>query len=133
MFAAIAAAAGCGRNVGGGKADSPEVVVEAFVKAVTTGDWSAAEGLCDPDSMKEYLESHREAWETLQKEDSCIVEIATALISRTRIDVGKVEKTEDGRIVCYTLEADGCSKEKKAVVKKNEEGEWKVTEITDAI
>ena len=111
----------------------PEAVVEAFNRAVTAGDWSVAEGLCNTVSMKDYLESHQEAWETLQKEDSTALQIAASLLSGAVLKFGKVEKDEDGRAVHYTLEADGHRKERKAIVKKNGEGEWKIENITDAI
>ena len=111
----------------------PEAVVEAFNRAVTAGDWSAAEGLCNAVSMKEYLESHQEAWETLQKEDSTALQIAASLLSGAVMEFCRIEKSEDGRAVHYTLEADGHRKERKAIVKKNAEGEWKIENITDAI
>ena len=111
----------------------PEAVVEAFNRAVTAGDWSAAEGLCNTVSMKDYLESHQEAWETLQKEDSSALAIAASILSGAVMEFRKVEKHNDGRAVHYTLEADGHRKERKAVVRTNEEGEWKIEDITDAI
>ena len=43
----------------------------------------------------------------------------------------EVKKEGDKRIVLYTLEADGHSKTRKAIVKK-EEGAWRVERITDA-
>ena len=42
-----------------------------------------------------------------------------------------VRKEGEKRVVLYSLEADGHSKTRKAVVKK-EEGAWRVERITDA-
>ena len=47
-------------------------------------------------------------------------------------DIEKIEKADEGKAVYYTLEADGHTKTRKAIVKKTE-GIWKVAEITDAI
>lgn len=122
---------GCG-NAEDKKEMGPEDVVEAFNRAVTAGDFDAACSLCDTVSMKGYLDSYIEAWETLQKEDSSALAIASSLLSGAVLEISKVEKDGEGKVVYYTLEADGHRKERKATVKK-EEGEWKVQEITDAI
>lgn len=108
----------------------PEETVEAFCRAVTTGDFEKAESLCDSISMQRYLESHMEAWDEIQKEDSTALAIASDILSNAVINTLSVEKDGDRRIVVYTLEADGHRKERKAVVRK-EEGEWKVEAITD--
>ena len=107
--------------------------MEAFNRAVTCGDWCCAEDLCDTASMREYLESYKEAWETIQRTDSSAAAIAATILSGAVLEFDKVERDGDSRNVYYTLEADGHTKERKAVVKKTEEGEWKVTAITDAI
>ena len=39
----------------------PAEVVEAFNRAVTAGDFGKASELCDTVSMKDYLESYKEA------------------------------------------------------------------------
>lgn len=122
---------GCG-NAEDKKEMGPEAVVEAFNRAVTAGDFDAACSLCDTVSMKGYLDSYIEAWETLQREDSSALAIASSLLSGAVLEISKVEKDGEGKVVYYTLEADGHRKERKATVKK-EEGEWKVQEITDAI
>lgn len=123
---------GCG-NAEVKKAEmGPEAVVEAFNRAITAGDFATAYSLCDTVSMKGYLDSYVEAWETLQREDSSALAIASSLLSGAVLEISKVEKDGEGKIVYYTLEADGHRKERKAIVKK-EEGEWKVQEITDAI
>lgn len=129
MTAVTAAAGGCRQAENAG----PEAVVEAFNRAVTCGDWCCAEDLCDTASMREYLESYKEAWETIQRTDSSAAAIAATILSGAVLEFDKVERDGDSRNVYYTLEADGHTKERKAVVKKTEEGEWKVTAITDAI
>ena len=128
VVAGIAILAGCGR---GEKAMGPEETVEAFCRAVTAGQWSQAEALCDTLSMKEYIDSHKEAWATLQAEDSCTLAIAEAILADTVMTVEEVRKEDDRRVVSYTLAADGNSKTRMAVLKK-EAGEWRVERITDA-
>lgn len=119
------------RSNDGEKAMGPEETVEAFCRAVTAGDFAKAEGLCDTLSMKAYLDSHREAWETLQKEDENALRIAESLLADTVVTVEDVRKEDDRRVVSYTLTADGNSKTRMATLKK-EEGAWRVERITDA-
>ena len=109
----------------------PSEVVEAFNRAVTAGDFSKASELCDTVAMKDYLDSYHEAWDVLQAEDSSALSIAASILEKAVIEVEEVKKEGDKRIVLYTLEADGHSKTRKAIVKK-EEGAWRVERITDA-
>ena len=109
----------------------PSEVVEAFNRAVTAGDFSKASELCDTVAMKDYLESYKEAWDVLSAEDSTVMSIASSIHENAVIEVEDVRKEGDNRIVLYTLEADGHSKTRKAIVKK-EEGAWRVERITDA-
>ena len=131
IVAATMMAVSCGGK-GGGKADGPEAVVTAFSKAVAAGQWEVAYGLCDTLSMKEYISSNQQAWEYLEKADSNAMNIAAELMSQAVVEVIDVEKVDGGRQVHYAIEVEGMSKERKAVVMKNEEGAWKVTAITDA-
>lgn len=132
MVAAVAmVAVACGGN-GGGKADGPEAVVTTFSKAVAAGEWDEAYGLCDTLTMKEYISANQQAWEYLEKADSNAMKIAAQLMAGVSVEVIGVEKTDGGRQVHYAVEIEGMRKERKAVVKKNEEGAWKVTAITDA-
>lgn len=119
--------AGSGDNVELG----PEETVEAFCRAVTAGDFDCACGLCDTVAMKAYLDSHREAWEVLSREDSSALAIASSILSGAVMQVSDVAKDGDRRLVTYSLEADGHSKSRVATVRK-EEGAWKVAGITDA-
>lgn len=127
-IAVAAAICSCGSDKTG-----PEAVVEAFNKAISTGNWTEAEKMCDTLSMKEYMDNCRQTWAALQKEDSAAFDIAVAILAETEIKVTDIQKAEDGRVVCYTVSNDTMQKEKKASVRKDEEGEWKVTAITDAI
>lgn len=120
-----------GCNWGKDKAMGPEETVEAFCRAVTVGDWAEAEALCDTVSMRDYLDSYKEAWETLLKEDGTVMEIACEILSGTVTTVQDVRREEDRRVVSYTLTADGNSKTREATLRK-EEGAWKVERITDA-
>ena len=93
--------AGCGGS--NEKAMGPEETVEAFCRAVTAGQWSKAEALCDTVSMKAYMDSHKEAWETLQREDSCALAIAESILAETVMTVEGVSKEDDRRVVHYAL------------------------------
>ena len=131
IVAAAMIAVGCGGN-GSGKADGPEAVVTAFSKAVATGQWNEAYGLCDTLTMKEYISANQQAWEYLEKADSNVMKIASQLMAEVNVEVIDVEKADGGREVHYAIEIEGMRKERKAVVAKDEEGAWKVTAITDA-
>ena len=109
----------------------PTETVEAFNRAITAGDFTQAKQLCDTVSMKDYLDSYHEAWDVLQAEDSSVLAIAASILEKAVIEVEEVRKEGEKRIVLYTLEADGHSKTRKAIVKK-EEGAWRVERITDA-
>ena len=109
----------------------PSEVVEAFNRAVTAGDFGKASELYDTVTMKDYLQSYKEAWDVLSAEDSTVMSIASSILEKAVIEVEDVRKEADKRIVLYTLEADGHSKTRKATVKKVE-GAWKVERITDA-
>ena len=131
IVAAAMMAVGCGGN-GSGKADGPEAVVTAFSKAVATGQWNEAYGLCDTLTMKEYISANQQAWEYLEKADSNVMKIAAQLMAEVNVEVIDVEKADNGREVHYAIEIEGMRKERKAAVAKDEEGAWKVTAITDA-
>ena len=131
IVAVVIMAVGCGGN-GGEKADGPEAVVMAFSKAVASGQWDHAYGLCDTLTMKEYISANQQAWEYLEKVDSNVTKIAAELMTGVIVEIIDVEKAEGGKQVHYAIEIEGMRKERKVVVTKNEEGAWKVTAITDA-
>jgi len=114
------------------KADGPAQVVETFNRAITAGDFAKAATLCDTVSMRNYLESYQEAWQTINREDSTVLSIASDILSGAVLNIEDI-LTEDGKkVVLYTLEADGHSKTRQARLKK-EEGEWRIEAITDRI
>lgn len=113
------------------KAMGPEAAVEAFCRAVAAGDFETADELCDTVSMKGYMDEWRKVWNDLQKEDSSALAIASSMLSGAEIEVIRTERNGDKRTVLYRIEAEGNSKTRTATV-KNEEGEWKVEEISDA-
>ena len=127
-IALAVAACGCNGNEAG-----PEAVVEGFNRAISVGDWAEAEKMCDTLFMKEYMDNCKQTWAALQKEDSAAFNIAVAILAETEVKVTDIQKAENGRAIYYTLSNDSMQKDKKALVKKDEAGEWKVTAITDAI
>ena len=129
IVAATMMAVGCGGK-GGGKADGPEAVVTAFGKAVATGQWDEAYGLCDTLTMKEYISANQQAWEYLEMADSNAFAIAAELLMETEVTIKAIEKVDGGRDVLYTITSGEYEKERKASVMKVE-GKWKVAAITD--
>ncbi len=114
------------------KVMEPEEVVESFTRAVAAGDFCAAKALCDTVSMKDYLENYRMVMNSLQKEDSSALAIAASMLAGAEFEVVGTGKSDEGKTIEFRLTTGGNEKTKKATVKK-EEGEWKVTSITDAI
>lgn len=115
------------------KKDGPEVVVENFYRAMAAGEWDKACCLCDTVAMKDYLESHQQTWESFCQQDSAVLEIASSMLADAAVEVTGIEKAEDGRLVQFTVQTGDIKVERKALVKKDEEGAWKVTEITGAL
>lgn len=113
--------------------EGPEVVVENFYRAMAAGEWDQACCLCDTVAMKDYLESYQQAWESFSQEDSAVMEIASSMLADAVVEVTGIEKAEDGRLVQFTVQTGDVKVERKALVKKDEEGAWKVTEITEAL
>lgn len=115
------------------KKDGPEVVVENFYRAMAAGEWDKACCLCDTVAMKDYLEGYQQAWESFSQEDSAVMEVASSMLTDAAVEVTGIEKAEDGRLVQFTVQTGYIKVERKALVKKDEEGAWKVTEITEAL
>ena len=113
--------------------EGPEVVVENFYRAMTAGEWDKACCLCDTVAMKDYLESYQQTWESFSQEDSAVMEIASSMLADAAVEVTGIEKAEDGRLVQFTVQTGDIKVERKALVKKDEEGAGKVTEITEAL
>lgn len=135
IYIAVAAVSltGCKGGESGKKTEmGPEAVVEAFTRHIAAGDFEQAIRLCDTTSMQTYIDQCITAWEDFEKKDSSVLAIASSLLANAEFKVEKIEKTDGGREVYYSIEAEGISKRKKAVLRK-EEGEWRVEKITDAI
>lgn len=122
----------CGGNKDSKGEMSPEEVVETFNRAITSGDFDKAAGLCDTVAMNAYLESYINAWNEMQEKDSSVLAIASSILSEAALTIEGTEKTDTGRTVYYRIEAEGKSKRKMAALRK-EEGEWRVETITDII
>jgi hypothetical protein len=114
------------------KAMGPEETVETFCRAMATGEWKEAEALCDTVSMREYLNSYKDTWEVLLKEEGRVMEIAQVLLAETATTIKDVRREDDRRIVSYTLTVDGNCKTREATLRK-EEGAWRVERISDAL
>lgn len=109
----------------------PSEVVETFTRAVAGGDIDEAYRLCDSLAMKDYIEGYRRAMYTKAATDSAAVSIASGILSDIKIIVLETVRSKDYRMVEYTIEDTyGHTKDKTATLKE-EEGEWKVTEIKD--
>ena len=108
----------------------PVETVEAFYKALTAGQWDDAEALCTPLSMNEYIEGYKEALTRFETQDESAAKIARSFLEGTKITVCDTHKSDDKRVVTYTLEADDLSKTKKATL-VTEEGAWRVEKITE--
>ncbi len=115
------------------KKDGPEAVVEQFYRSMAAGEWDKARCLCDTAAMKDYLEGYQQAWDSFCQQDSTVLEIASSLLADAAVKVTGTEKTDDGRVVMFTVQTGDIKAERKALVKKDEEGAWKVMEITEAL
>lgn len=112
----------------GSSTPGPEETVEAFCKALTAGDFSAAANYCRMPEMDEYIGRLSSAWEA---SDSAAAAIVPAILSETAVRITDLVKDGQDRTVFYELTAaDGAKKEKIAVL-TSEEGKWKIKEITD--
>lgn len=127
IFVAMALmAVGCG----GAKEQElgPGETVQAFCKAVAENDLAAAEGLCDMQTMAEYMDSVSEIWGS---SDSPVADIASVMLAEMKVEIDNIVKSENGRTVFYTISLpEGKNKEKIADLKKEEKG-WKIEQITD--
>ena len=127
IFVAMALmAVGCG----GAKEQElgPGETVQAFCKAVAENDLAAAEGLCDMQTMAEYMDSVSEIWGS---SDSPVADIASVMLAEMKVEIDNIVKSENGRTVFYTISLpEGKNKEKIADLKKEEKG-WKIERITD--
>ena len=133
IYSILAAAtmlfAGCGSS--GNRQLGPAEVVESFTQAVAAGRFEDAALLCNEVVAGQYVETYKKALTAEAKADSTATSIAARIMSEVKVNVTEVSKGKGYRTVFYTIEdVYGDRKEKIATV-KNEEGEWKVTEIQD--
>jgi hypothetical protein len=125
-------AVGCGGRQEKKPEMGPAETVEAFIRAVTAGEFDEAMSLCDTLTMKEYVDRYAGAWDMLAKKDSSATAIAAGVMADIEFSVEDIVKDDDSRLVTYTVTASGQTKRKTATVKKDE-GVWKVEEITDRL
>lgn len=131
VAAAMAVACSCGRK--GFEPLGPGEVTEAFMKAVASGRFGDAAGLCEGETMDAYIKAYEKALSKKASADSTAASIATGILAEIDVTVTEVAKTKDKgiRTVFYTItDVYGDSKEKLAIVKEVER-EWRVTEIRD--
>ena len=106
----------------------PGETVQAFCKAVAQNNLVAAEGLCDMQTMADYMDSVSEIWGS---SDSPVADIASVMLAEMKVEIDNIVKSENGRTVFYTISLpEGKNKEKIADLKKEEKG-WKIERITD--
>lgn len=106
----------------------PDETLETFYRNLCSGDFEQAASLCDMARMEEFVNGFRSEWE---KNDSAIRAIASDILADVSIDITDTEQSGQNRTIFYKLTTtDGQNKEKIATMRK-EEGEWKVTAITD--
>lgn len=108
----------------------PEAVVIEFTEAMKAGDFEKAQKFCDPETMQEYLDAYMQKWEAMSIKDSSAFASTVRILGETTIEIGEVDMQDGVCFIDYTLRLDKNARKCRASMKK-EEGEWKVTEITD--
>ena len=108
----------------------PEAVVIEFTEAMKAGDFKKAQKFCDPETMQEYLDAYMQKWEAMSIKDSSAFASTVRILGETTIEIGEVDMQDGVCFIDYTLRLDKNARKCRASMKK-EEGEWKVTEITD--
>jgi hypothetical protein len=108
----------------------PEAVVIEFTEAMKAGDFEKAEQLCDLETMQEYLDAYMQKWEAKSIKDSSAFASTVRILGETTIEIGEVDMQDGVCFIDYSLKLDKNTRKCRAGLKK-EEGEWKVTEITD--
>ena len=124
--AIVLTAIGCSQN--SSAALGPSETIEAFYKAIFSGDFDKADGFCAETDTNEYVARLQEGW---TKSDESIKAILPEILSECLVEVTDIVKNGQERTIFYKMTTtDGQSKEKIAALKK-EEGVWKITAITD--
>ena len=126
IAAMVLIAIGCSQN--SSEELGPAETIEAFYKALFSGDFDKADGLCAETNTNEYVARLQEGW---TKSDECIKAILPEILSEYLVEVTDIVKDGQGRTIFYKMTTtDGQSKEKIAILRK-EEGAWKIAEIKD--
>ena len=117
---------------GGGKNEiEPAEVVVRFHKALTSMDFSEADGYCTDGAVQEYVDAFKSACQEKISKGKEATEAATILLSKDEVIIEDTVRNKDQRTVFYTI-SDGCGhKKNKVAVLKREEGAWKIAEIKD--
>ena len=109
----------------------PGETVEAFYRAMASGDFEQAKHLCDTLTMGNYLSLYSQAWSKEFQQNDNVASIASGILTDADVTINELKREGDRRLVFYTIEAgDKLKKDKIAVVKK-EEGAWRVENIKD--
>ena len=108
----------------------PEATVIEFTEAMKAGDFEKAQKFCDPKTMQEYLDAYMQKWEAMSIKDSSAFASTVRILGETTIEIGEVDMQDGVCFIDYSLKLDKNTRKCRAGLKK-EEGEWKVTEITD--
>lgn len=122
VLTAIGCTQNCSTELG------PAETIEAFCEAIFSGDFDKAKSFCRETEVDEYIVRLKEEW---TRADESVRAILPAILSDTEVLITDIVKNDQGRTIFYKLTATGgLTKEKIATLKK-EEGEWKITAITD--
>lgn len=132
FFISIAAITGCGRSEKG-KEMGPAETVEAFCKALVSGEYDEAFSFCDSLQMQSYINNIRTAFGEAARRDSSAAAIAASILKEADIEIGETAKEQDKRLVNYAIVINEELRKDKVATMKKEEGEWKIEAITDRV
>ena len=110
---------------------SPEEVAETFCIAIATGDFTQARSLCDMSSMSEYIRICARNWDFLANNDSTVISIAKEMMGGICFRIDNNTKDGNTRRIDYTISIGEGLKKSKTMSLKKEEGEWRVTMVTN--
>lgn len=131
---AIAAAILFMKGDDGDEKMTPEKTLTDFYKAVTSGDLDHATGYCDVETMSDYLDKWRGTWTAEQSKDSSALNIASGLLQGIELTMSDISNEGKGRkALTYTIGSGKASKQKKAVIREEEQGKWIIESVIDVI
>ena len=111
----------------------PAETVEAFCKALVSGEYDEAFSFCDSLQMQSYIDNIRAAFNEAARRDSSAAAIAASILKEAQVEIGEISKEQDKRMVNYTIIINEDLKKEKIASMKKEEGEWKIEAITDRV